>query len=203
VSVKRPVHRRRLLAASAVLAVVAGSLGVWSAASPGAKPQRLSTYRNSFLTFRDPAAWSPSVWQAPRQMLHFHPMVFLSTQPTHDPCRTSSAAGGGTVITCAWSVSRLAPGGVVVRWENRGFPDASLANFPGASTRIGGRGARLSTRRPGSCGGLGADEAISVAIARPMASNWTAFEACLRGPHLAEHERQVRTLLGSTRFLAP
>jgi hypothetical protein len=36
-----------------------------------------------------------------------------------------------------------------------------------------------------------------------MASNWTAFEACLRGPNLAEHDRQVRALLSSTRFLLP
>ena len=186
-----------------MLAVVAGSLAVWSAASPGARPSPLATYRNAFLTFKYPAAWSPSVWQAPRQALHFQPMVFLSTQPTHNPCRTSASVGGGTSITCGWPVSRLAPGGVVVRWENRGSPGASLASFPGSSTRIGGRGARLSTQTPGGCSGLGADKVISVAIARPMASNWTAFEACLRGPNLADHERQVRTLLNSTLFLAP
>jgi hypothetical protein len=201
--VKHWAHRRRLLAATGVLAVVAGSLAVWATASSGAKPPRLETYRNPFVTFRFPAAWSPSVWQAPRQMLHFHPMVFLSTQPTHDPCRTSSAGGGGSSISCGWPIDRLAPGGVVVRWENRGAPGVSLATFPGASTDVGGRRAKLSTQRPGSCGGLGADKAISVAIARPMASNWTAFEACLRAPHLAEHERQVRALLGSTRFLTP
>jgi hypothetical protein len=201
-TVKHWAHRRRLLAACAVLVIAAALLAVWAAASSGAKPPRLATYRNSFVTFRYPAAWSPSVWQAPRQMLHFHPMVFLSTQPTHDPCSTSSGAGG-TSITCGWPIDRLAPGGVVVRWENRGSPDASLATFPGLSTDVGGRRAKLSTQRPGSCGGLGADKAISVAIARPMASNWTAFEACLRGPLLAEHERQVRALLSSTRFLLP
>jgi hypothetical protein len=201
--VKNWAHRRRLLAATGVLVVVAGSLAVWATASSGAKPPRLETYRNSFVTFRYPAAWSPSVWQAPRQMLHFHPMVFLSTQPTHDPCRTSSSAGGGTTIACAWPVDHLAPGGVVLRWENRGSPGVSLATFPGTSIDVGGRPAKLSTQRPGSCGGLGADEAISVAIARPVASNWTAFEACLRGPNLAEHDRQVRALLSSTRFLLP
>jgi hypothetical protein len=201
--VKNWAQRRRLLAATGVLAVAAVLLAVWATASSGAKPPRLETYRNSFVTFTYPAAWSPTVWQAPRQMLHFHPMVFLSTQATHDPCRTSSSAGGGTAIACGWPVDHLAPGGVVVRWENRGSPDASLANFPGASTDVGGRRAKLSTQLPGSCGGLGADKAISVAIARPMASNWTAFEACLRGPNLAAHERQVRALLGSTRFLLP
>jgi len=184
------------------LGALAGVLAAWSAASPQSRP-KLATYRNSFVTFRYPAAWSQGVWRTPQQALHFHPMVFLSAQPTHDPCSTSAAVGGGTTISCGWPISRLAPGSLVVRWENRGSPDASLANFPGLSTRVGGRGAKLSTRLPGSCGGLGADAAITVAIARPLASNWTAFEACLRGPNLAEHERQVRALLASARFLTP
>ena len=47
------------------------------------------------------------------------------------------------------------------------------------------------------------NETISVAIARPLAYNWTQVDACLRGPRLAPLERQVRALLGSTRFLAP
>jgi len=186
----------------ACLAALAGVLAAWSAASPRSKPA-LATYRNSFVTFQYPAAWSRGAWRTPQQALHFDPMVFLSTQPTHDPCTTSTALGGGTSITCGWPVSRLAPGGVVLRWENRGSPGVSLASFPGLSTRVGGRSAKLSTRLPGSCGGLGAQAAISVAIARPLASNWTAFEACLRGPNLAVHMRQVRALLASARFLAP
>ena len=43
---------------------------------------------------------------------------------------------------------------------------------------------------------------MSVTIARPLPSNWTALQACLRGPNLAEQERQVRALLSSMRFLA-
>ena len=193
-------HRRRLLAAAGVLAVVAGSLAVWSAASKGAKAPPLATYRNSFLTFKYPAAWSPSVFT--EQTLHFHPMVYLSTQSTHDPCRTVAAAGGGTSTTCGWPIDRLAPGGVVVLLENRGTPIFSLANFAGAPTRIGGRSAKVSTERPGTCRALGGDATITVAIARPLAGNWTALDACLRGPHLALEERQVRALLGSIRFLA-
>lgn len=183
-----------------MLAVVAGSVAVWSAASPGAKPSGLQTYRNSFVTFTYPAAWSPSVFT--EQTLHFHPMVYLSTQSTHDPCRTTSSAAGGKTTACGWPVGRLAPGGVVVVLENRGSPGASLASFSGQSTRVGGRSAKLSTQRPGSCRELGADATISVAIARPLQSNWTALDACLRGPHLAEQERQVRALLSSMRFLA-
>jgi hypothetical protein len=199
--VKPWAYRKRLLAVSGVLAVVAGSLAFWSAASPGAKQSGLQTYRNSFLSFTYPAAWAPSVFT--EQTLHFHPMVYLSTQPTHDPCRTVASAGGGSSTTCGWPVGRLAPGGVVVVLENRGSPLASLTNFAGVPTLIGGRRAKVSTQRPGSCGDLGADATISVAISRPMPSNWTALSACLRGPHLAEQERQVRALLSSMRFLQP
>jgi len=190
-----------LLAASGVLAVVAGSLAVWSAASKGAKAPLLATYRNSFLTFKYPAAWSPSVFT--EQTLHFHPMVYLSTQSTHDPCRTVAAAGGGSSTTCGWPIDRLAAGGVVVVLENRGSPLVSLANFSGALTRIGGRNAKISTQRPGTCRALGGDATVTVSILRPLASNWTAVDACLRGPNLAVQERQLRALLSSMRFLEP
>lgn len=201
---KGPNHRRRLLAAIGaigVLAVAAGSFAVWSAASPGAKPVPLATYRNSFMTFRYPAAWSPRVWQTTE--LHFHPMLYLSTQPTHNPCRTETAAGDGTSIACGAAVDRLAPGGVVIVWQNQGYPGTSLASFTGRSMQIDGRPAKLSAGRPRTCGAIGADEEISVNIARPLAGNWTSIDACLRGPGLAEKERQVRALLGSTRFLTP
>jgi hypothetical protein len=199
--VKHWIHRKRLLAACGVLAVVAGSLAVWSAASPGAKPSGLETYANGFVTFKYPAAWSPSVFT--EQELHFHPMVYLSTQPTHDPCRTAALAGGGNSITCSWPIDRLAAGGVIVVLENRGMPLFSLTNFSGVPTRIGGRRAKVLTQRPGTCRELGGDVTISIAIARPISSNWTALNACLRGPHLAEQERQVRAMLSSMRFLQP
>ncbi len=192
-----PVHRRRLLAACGVLAVAAGSLAVWSAASPGAAG--LQTYRNEFVTFKYPAAWAPSVFT--EQTLHFHPMVYLSTQPTHDPCRTTQSAGGGSTTACSWPVGRLAPGGVVVLLENRGAPGATLANFAGQPIRIGGRSAKLSTQKPGTCRALGAEATVSVTIARPLPSNWTALQACLRGPNVTEQLRQVRALLSSMRFL--
>ncbi len=194
-------HRKRLLATVGVLAVVAGSVAVWTAASPGAKPSGLQAYKNSFLTFTYPAAWAPSVFT--EQTLHFHPMVYLSTQPTHDPCRTTASALGGTTTTCGWPVDRLAPGGVVVVLENRGLPLFSLSNFAGVPTKIGGRPAKVATAEPGTCRVLGGEASISAAIARPLVSNWTAFEACLRGPNLAVQERQVRAMLSSMRFLQP
>ena len=91
---------------------------------------------------------------------------------------------------------------MLLKWENKGFPGVSIAGFPGRSTRVDGRTARRSTARPGLCRAVGADETISVEIARPLAGNWTELVACLRGPQLAAQEQQVRALLGSTRFLA-
>jgi len=55
--------------------------------------------------------------------LHFHPMVYVSTQPGRDPCRRSPM---GT--ECGWPVGRLRPNGVLVVWENRGYPGWSLAS---------------------------------------------------------------------------
>jgi hypothetical protein len=54
--------------------------------------------------------------------------------------------------------------------------------------------------KPGLCRTIGADETIAVEIERPLADNWTAFTACLRGPGLAAGERDVNALLASTRF---
>lgn len=193
-------HRTRLLVASGVLATLALGLAAWSAASPKENAPRLSSYRNGFVAFKYPSGWSASVWKS--SVLHVDPMVYVSTQPTGNPCRTI-ASFGSSATSCGWPIKRLEPGGVVIRWENKGYPGVSVTGFPGKSSRIDGRIAKLTTQHPGTCRSIGGDETISVAIARPLASNWTAVDACLRGPNLAEQERQVRALLGSTRFLAP
>jgi hypothetical protein len=157
----------------------------------------LSTYRNSFLEFRYPQAWRTLEFPNSGE-LHFHPMLYLSTQPGHDPCRQT-----GLSVTCDWPVDRLQTSGVVALWENRGYPGWTLATQQGTRVVVGGRPARQQIARPGSCRTIGGDETVSVEIARPLQSNWTAFTACLRGPNLAAHERQVAVLLASTRFRQP
>jgi len=195
VKLSRPV--RRLLAVFAVAAAAAGVLSV----TLRAQEASLGVFSNGFVTFNYPAAWSSSSWT--KQELHFDPMVYLSTERAqHDPCRTSASATGKTV-SCGWPINRLASNGVLVQWENRGSPGVRVATFPGEKLRVDGRVARLSVQRPGRCGGVGADETISVAIARPLAGNWTQVDACLRGPKLAPLEQQVRALLASARFLTP
>jgi hypothetical protein len=186
---------RRLLAFAAVSAAVAlasgcggGSDAPASAASPPA------TFRNSELSFRHPAAWKayPFTWAGE---LHFRPLLYVSTQPVHDPCRTK-----GDTVTCTWPVARLRPGGVLLTLENRGFPGWSLDDAPGTPLRVGGRQAKRSIERPGQCGSIGAEETIAVAVASPLADNWTELTACLRGPRLAANEHGVDALLASLRF---
>jgi hypothetical protein len=186
------------LAVLAVVAVAAAVPAGCGAASSGtAKRGSTAEFRNAFLTFSHPSGWKPFVFKV-SGTLHFKPMLYLSSQPAHRPCRTQAAE-----TVCGWPVDRLRPGGALVVWENRGAPGWSLATFPGTSTKIGGRKAKRVVSRPGECGAIGADETIEVAIERPLRNNWTAFTACLRGPGLSAGEDRIDALLASTRFLEP
>ncbi len=151
-------------------------------------------HANGELTFRRPATWKayPFRWAGE---LHFHPALYLSTQPVRDPCRTNGAA-----TVCTWPVRRLRPGGVLVVWEDRGFPGWTLATTPGRPSRVGGRSAKRATTTGGACSAIGGDRTIEVAIASPENDNWTQVTACLRGPGLARNERRLDSLLESTRF---
>jgi hypothetical protein len=198
---------RRLILASVLLltgALTAGC-GAASTSEPARSPSAAATghgatvasFRNDYLVFRYPVRWKPFQFRV-SGTLHFHPMVYVSTQPSSNPCRQSPM---GT--ECGWPVDRLRPNGVLIVWENRGYPGWSLASVPGRALRVGGRSARSTIARPGACSAIGADETVQVAIERPLPENWTAFTACLRGPHLSVAEREIDALLASTRFLAP
>jgi hypothetical protein len=185
-----------LLAGIAATVALASACGGGLDAPAAATNTPLAKYANTFLSFRHPANWKayPFRWSG---ALHFQPMLYVSTQAVRDPCQTS---GNSTV--CKWPVRRLQPDGVLIAWENRGFPGWSLRTQRGKSIRIDGRSAKRSEARPGACAAIGGDLTIEVAIARPMASNWTEATACVRGPHLAANERRIDSLLASTRFLS-
>lgn len=193
----RQSWQRRSAAALALLAAAAcaGCGAASRSAAPGHKTT--STFRNDFLAFRYPGTWKPLQFRI-TGTLHFDPMLYLSAQPGHNPCRQS-----GSTTTCGWPVDKLHPNGVLVAWENKGWPGWSLSSQPGTILHVGGRPARQQIARPGACGAIGADETVSVEVARPMSSSWTAVTACLRGPGLAAQERQVAAVLDSTRFLKP
>jgi hypothetical protein len=190
---------RRLLVCAAGIATLAGvasGCGGGGKAPAAAKDPPLVTYSNSFLSFTHPQAWRvyPFRWAGE---LHFQPMLYLSTQPVHDPCRQK-----GNATICQWPVRKLRPNGVLVMWENRGFPGWRLDSQRGLSLRVGGRAARRSATNPGVCGAIGADTTIQVVIAQRVVDNWTEATACLRGPSLAPSERALNALLASTKFLS-
>lgn len=189
--------RYRLVLAAVAAAAAAASAGCGSTSTAPAHTAKVTEFQNSFVRFRYPTAWAAA--QPDASALHFHPMLYLSVQPTRNPCEST-----GNVVRCGWPVARLQPGGVLVVWENRGFPGWSLAAAPGAPTRVGGRSARRLVSRPGACRAIGADETVQVAIERPgLSGNWTAVTACLRAPDLAANEQQLADVLASTRFRAP
>lgn len=186
---------RRLLmyaAALALLVVSTSGCGGGDAHAAAKKDPPLVKYSRSFLSFTHPAAWKTST---PRSGgLHFNPLVYLSTQPVHDPCTTT-----GNDTTCGFPVSQLQPGGVLVSWLYGGPPAFTLG--PGKQIRVGGRPASLVDRAGGMCRQIGADRTIDVTIElRPLPSSLLQFTACLRGPGMAQSGAAVDALLASTEF---
>jgi len=179
------------IVAAAALASACGG-GTSSTAQAASQPQ-LVTYRSDGLSFRHPAAWTayPFRWAGE---LHFRPLVYLSTQPVHDPCSTQ-----GNTTSCGLPVRHLRPGGVLVIWQVNGIPAMGLG--PGERINVGGhRGTRVVTPS-GICKEIGADRTMQVAVqTSPTPSPLTYLTACLRGPNLAQNERRVDALLASTRL---
>ena len=190
---------RRLLtcaAALVALAVLTSGCGGGTDAQAAAKTDPTTVeYSNALLSFSHPAAWKayPFKWAG---SLHFRPMVYLSTQPVHDPCSTK-----GNTTSCGFPVAQLDPGGALVTWNASSPPATGLG--PGPRIRVGGRPARRVDTPGGMCRRIGGDRTIDVLIqTRPLPSTPTEFTACLRGPGLAQAEKNVDALLASTKFLS-
>lgn len=189
--------RRSLLCLAAIVANAAlasacggGSAGTAKAASDPSQPV---IYRSGGITFRHPAAWTAYPFRGTGE-LHFRPLVYLSTQPVHNPCSTH-----GNTTSCGLPVRHLRPGGVLVAWQVNGIPALGLG--PGARIRVGGHPARRVVTRGGICKKIGADRTIEVVVeTSPTPSPLTYVTACLRGPNLAQNERRVDALLASTRL---
>jgi hypothetical protein len=127
---------RRLLSIAAIAAIAAATSACGGGGTAqAAKDPPLAKYANGFFSFSYPAAWTASPFRWGGE-LHFQPMLYVSTQPVHDPCRTK-----GDATVCAWPVHRLQPDGVLITWENRGAPAWSLDSQPGSVLQVGGRSA--------------------------------------------------------------
>jgi hypothetical protein len=188
--------RRLLICATVLLALVTvatGCGGGTDAQAAARTDSSLVRYSDSSLSFSHPAAWKayPFRWDGG---LHFRPLVYLSTQPVHDPCSMQ-----GNTLSCGFPVGRLEPGGVLVTWNASSPPATGLG--PGSRIRVGGHLARRVDTAGGICRGIGADRTINVLIqTSPLPSTPTEFTACLRGPGLAQSEKSVDALLASTKF---
>jgi hypothetical protein len=181
----------------ALLAVVLAAVSAGGCGVAARNPAGPSEFSSGFLELRYPPTWIASQPGESRE-LHVQPLLYVSRQPTRNACRTR-----GMVTSCGWPLTELQPGGVLVVWENRGYPGWSLSAAPGRALRVGGRRARIQRSRPGACAAIHGDETISVAIERPLAGNWTSVTACLRAPGLARVERGVELMLRSARFRSP
>ncbi|MGZ4371778.1 MAG: hypothetical protein ACXVRQ_06235 [Gaiellaceae bacterium] len=190
---------RQLLMGAATLvvlvAVTSGCGGGTDAQAAAKTDPKLVTYSNSLLSFSHPAAWKayPFRWSGE---LHFRPMVYLSTQSVQDPCSTK-----GNTTSCGFPVKQLEPGGVLVTWNASDPPAVALG--PGSRIQVDGRQSRRVDTAGGMCRSIGGDRTIDVLIAtRPLPSTATEFTACLRGPGLAQEEKNVNALLASTKFVS-
>jgi hypothetical protein len=194
----RLTPRRLLVCAAALTTLVAltSGCGGGSEARAGSTDASLLKYSNSVLSFTYPAAWTAYPSRSSGE-LHFHPLVFLSTQALHDPCSTH-----GNTTSCGFPVRHLQPGGVLAFWQVSGMPATGLG--PGSRVKVGGLPAARSDAAGGACRRIGADRTVDVAVqtSGPLPSPLTYFTACLRGPNLALAEKRVDALLASTKFVS-
>ena len=188
---------RLLLFAGAIVAFAAAASGCGggSDAQAAAKNPPVVKYASPSLSFTHPATWKAYPFQWPGE-LHFRPLVYLSTQPVHNPCSTQ-----GNRTTCGFPLQNLEPGGVLVTWNASNPPAVALGS--GSQMQVDGRPATRVDRAGGICRSIGADRTIDVLVAtRPLPATLTEFTACLRGPGLAENVKRVDALLASTKFLS-
>jgi hypothetical protein len=192
----RPTPRRLLVCAAAIVAFasMASACGGGGNAKAAPKDPPLAKYSSSGLSFSYPVAWT--AYPGKHAELHFDPLVYLSTQPVHDPCSTH-----GNETTCGLPVAHLQPGGVLVVWQVYGIPATGLG--PGTRIRVGGHPASLVDTQGGECRKIGADRTIDVAVETSAPpSPFTYLTACLREPGVAANVRSLDALLASTQFPA-
>ena len=193
----RLTPRRLLVCAAAIVALVSvtSACGGGGDAQAAAKDPPLVKYSDSRLSFSYPSAWTAYPYSGHGE-LHFQPIVYLSTQPVHEPCSTQ-----GNTTTCGFPVGHLQAGGVLITWQVNGIPAMGLG--PGSRIHVGGHPASLTDTAGGECRRIGADRTIDVAVeTSPPPSAFTYLTACLRGPGVAANERSVKALLASTKFLS-
>ena len=152
------------------------------------------------MSFERPTTWT--LWQ-PNQHdpTTSGPMFYVSTDPLLPTCATAPGASpnppDANGMACAWPLTSLSPDGVLIA----GYTTRILVPLPsgGEVIHMNGDTARLQIARPGGCAAIGGDESMDVVVPIGMRAPWSnvGMFACLRGPHIAASEMQVRAMFAS------
>jgi hypothetical protein len=121
---------------------------------------------------------------------------FLGTGRLYDPCERTVGAEV-TSVSCGDPVSKVAPGGMLVRWDEDGFPNW---HAPGSNTKIGCRPATETVTAGRWCRTLGGSRTITVVIPRGASDNWYEMDACLRGPGIPSEQAEITAMLKTVHF---
>jgi hypothetical protein len=186
------VIARPALVLLAAVAAVSGGCALGSGAATHAKSSaatrdtlhivRMETYRGHGITFTYPAAWRYRNRGFYSTMTA--PVVDLASQPTRNPCTPHGS----------WfPVHAMRPGAVAVIWEQGGdLVDPVHPPRGGIHVHV----------LPAGCRALAGDEEITALVVLRGGGRFEAA-ACLRGPNLALHEREVRAMFASARRSRP
>lgn len=156
------------------------------------------TFVDAELTFRYAWPLAPSIWDDVSTITW--PIVYLTSQPTHDPCSTATASNGQiTSTSCGDPITGLAPGGSLVHWYNSNLPGSRLVDQPGTDAVVGGHPARvLISAADGGCRRLGGRESVQATVDAGRPSPVGVFihlDACLtRSGQTASVLAMLRTL---------
>jgi hypothetical protein len=177
---------------SAVIASAALVTGCASAGTPRAAVT--SGFSAMGLAFRYPGTWRSGTWND--DVSSFSGLiVFLGTSRLHDPCERTAGAEV-TSVSCGDPVSKVAPGGVLVRWDENGFPNW---HAPRSNTKLGGRPATETVTAGRWCQALSGSRTITAVI--PLDSdNWYEMDACLRGPGIPAEQAEITAMLKTVRL---
>lgn len=154
------------------------------------------------ISFVRPASWSRSVPNA-HDPDNDGPLIYLSTEPLLAACAapvgSSPNPADSRGLACEWPLHELGSDGVLVTW----LTTRILVPLPSAGEPIdvNQASARMERTAPGTCGAIGGDETLYVAVPIGQPKPWTnvAVLACLRGPDLAAAEAEVLAMLESAR----
>jgi hypothetical protein len=102
-----------------------------------------------------------------------------------------------TSASCGDPVSEVAPGGVLIRWNENGFPNW---HAPRSNTKIGGRPATETMTAGRWCRTLGGSQTITAVIPQSARDNWYEMDACLRGPGLPAEQAEITAMLKTVRI---